>query len=83
VLGCRAGLTITLGFTQDISVPPQYMQTPGSSFDNEAQHWVWQFDGEDMPLETGSTVRFKVREICFATENDGTAEGVLLDDCRR
>jgi DNA-directed RNA polymerase subunit E'/Rpb7 len=74
-LACRDGLTITLGFTQDIRVPPQYMQTPGSSFDENAQQWVWQFDGEDMPLEIGSTLRFKAREICFTTEQSRLTTG--------
>jgi DNA-directed RNA polymerase subunit E'/Rpb7 len=51
------------------------MQTPGSSFDENAQQWVWQFDGEDMPLEIGSTVRFKAREICFTAEQSRITPG--------
>ena len=55
-------------------MPEQYMQTPGSRFDEASQRWVWEYEGEDMPLELGATVRFKVREVLFQ-QPDATAAG--------
>jgi DNA-directed RNA polymerase subunit E'/Rpb7 len=68
--GARSGLTLDLGFSQDVFVPEQYMQTPGSSFDEAAGRWQWQYEEEQMPLDAGAVVRFKVREVSFPRLDD-------------
>ena len=63
-------MTLDLGFTQDVLVPEQYMQTPGSTFDEANARWQWQYEDEQMPLEAGAIVRFKVREVAFPRLDD-------------
>jgi DNA-directed RNA polymerase subunit E'/Rpb7 len=65
VCACRSGISLSLGFTQDVFIPEQYMQSPGSMFEAATQQWVWQYEDEKMALSPGSTVRFKVREVTF------------------
>lgn len=67
-------MSLDLGFTQDVHVPEQYMQTPGSEFQPSQQRWVWHYEGEEMPLDTGATVRFKVREVVFPAFEDAQAK---------
>jgi DNA-directed RNA polymerase III subunit RPC8 len=64
-LSCREGVTVSLGFFQDIFIPEQYMQSPGSMYDASRQAWFWKFDAETLWLDKGEQIRFKVREVRF------------------
>jgi DNA-directed RNA polymerase subunit E'/Rpb7 len=46
------------------------MQTPGSRFDAANERWVWEYEGEELPLDKGATVRFHVREVSFRSLDD-------------
>uniref|UniRef100_A0A7S0HIV8 RNA polymerase III subunit Rpc25 domain-containing protein n=1 Tax=Hanusia phi TaxID=3032 RepID=A0A7S0HIV8_9CRYP len=60
------GLWISLGFFQDIFVPPHFMQD-GSEWDEEHQLWVWKSEHGDAMLDPalGSPVRFRVTNTIF------------------
>jgi len=44
---CRHGITVSLGFTEDVFIPERYMQTPGSMYDATQRSWFWKYDGGD------------------------------------
>lgn len=63
---CRHGITVSLGFTEDVFIPERYMQTPGSMYDATQRSWFWKYDGGDpLWLSADEVVRFKVREVIF------------------
>lgn len=59
---------MTLGFFDDILIPPDALQHP-SRFEEAEQAWVWEYpleDGghHDLFMDTGNVIKFKVtREI--------------------
>lgn len=60
----REGVTITMGFFDDIIVPPTNMQQP-SQFDEKEQLWIWEYETEDggqekMFMDVGEEIRFRV-----------------------
>lgn len=60
---------VTLGFFDDIIIPPKALQVP-SRFDETEQVWIWEYDlgeGEkhDLFMDIGETVRFRVTAECF------------------
>lgn len=64
----REGVHVTLGFFDDILIPPDALQYP-SRFEEAEQAWVWEYpldDGghHDLFMDTGNVIKFKVtREI--------------------
>ncbi|KZC08239.1 DNA-directed RNA polymerase III subunit RPC8 [Dufourea novaeangliae] len=60
---------ITLGFFEDIVIPPNKLQHP-SRFDQMEQAWVWEYDtgdGEkhDLFMDAGEIIRFRVVNESF------------------
>ena len=64
----REGVHVTLGFFDDILIPPEALQHP-SRFEEAEQAWVWEYpleDGEkhDLFMDIGEPIKFRVtREI--------------------
>lgn len=60
---------MSLGFFDDILIPPSGLQHP-SRFDETEQAWVWEYDTEDgskhdLFMDAGETVRFRVTAETF------------------
>ncbi|EZA54895.1 hypothetical protein DMN91_008964 [Ooceraea biroi] len=63
------GVHVTLGFFEDIVIPPHKLQHP-SRFDQMEQAWVWIYkteDGEthDLFMDAGEVIRFRVVKEIF------------------
>lgn len=73
VKSCTAeGVHVTLGFFDDILVPPRCMQ-PGTSFDPTEQSWVWNYgEGGESKLfiDVGELIRFRVLQEHFVETKD-------------
>mmetsp|Transcript_62151 Transcript_62151/g.148254 ORF Transcript_62151/g.148254 Transcript_62151/m.148254 type:complete len:224 (-) Transcript_62151:136-807(-) len=69
------GLRVSLGFFEDVLIPPANLITP-HAFDPSSRQWVWKFTTEsegDNPPETfnyffekGTLIRFRVVSVNFA-----------------
>lgn len=64
----QEGVHVTLGFFDDILIPPSALQHP-SRFDENEQAWVWEYDTDgdkhDLFMDSGETIRFRVTAECF------------------
>ncbi|PNF27787.1 DNA-directed RNA polymerase III subunit RPC8 [Cryptotermes secundus] len=65
----RDGVHVTLGFFDDIIIPPNALQHP-SRFDETEQAWVWEYntgdgDKHDLFMDPGEPVRFRVTAETF------------------
>ncbi|XP_018328574.1 DNA-directed RNA polymerase III subunit RPC8 [Agrilus planipennis] len=65
----QEGVHISLGFFDDILIPPTALQHP-SRFDETEQAWVWQYDmgdgnKHDLFMDAGESIRFKVTAEVF------------------
>ncbi|KAK0168530.1 hypothetical protein PV327_002317 [Microctonus hyperodae] len=70
IRSCSAdGVHVTLGFFEDIIIPPQKLQDP-SRFDQAEQAWIWEYntgDGQkhDLFMDAGEPIRFRVADETF------------------
>lgn len=60
----QEGVHVTLGFFEDIIIPPTALQHP-SRFNETEQAWVWEYDTgdgskHDLFMDAGETIRFRV-----------------------
>lgn len=60
----QEGVHITLGFFDDILIPPTALQHP-SKFNETEQAWVWEYDTgdghkHDLFMDAGDTIKFRV-----------------------
>lgn len=60
---------MTLGFFDDIIIPPRFLQLP-SRFEEAEQAWIWEYateDGgkQDLYMDNGHKIRFRVTEELF------------------
>lgn len=59
----KEGVHVTLGFFEDILIPPEGLQQP-SRFDEKEQVWVWEFDNDgdkhDLFMDPGDKLKFRV-----------------------
>lgn len=65
----REGVHVTLGFFDDILIPPSALQHP-SRFEETEQAWVWEYpvdDGEkhDLFMDIGEPIKFRVSGEIF------------------
>jgi len=64
------GVHVTLGFFDDILIPPEALQYP-SRFDEREQIWIWEYQKEDdeepheMYMDKGESIRFRVTAEIF------------------
>ena len=62
-------MAVTLGFFDDIVIPPEALQHP-YRFDENEQVWVWEYpteegDHHDMYMDIGEEIRFRVTSETF------------------
>ncbi|XP_019516097.1 PREDICTED: DNA-directed RNA polymerase III subunit RPC8 isoform X2 [Hipposideros armiger] len=59
---------VSLGFFDDILIPPESLQQP-AKFDDAEQVWVWEYETEegahDLYMDTGEEIRFRVVDESF------------------
>ncbi|XP_067211893.1 DNA-directed RNA polymerase III subunit RPC8 isoform X2 [Linepithema humile] len=77
------GVHVTLGFFEDIIIPPHKLQHP-SRFDQMEQAWVWIYktaDGEthDLFMDQGEEIRFRVVKEIFKETPLPTAPNASRD----
>ncbi|CAH1178932.1 unnamed protein product [Phaedon cochleariae] len=65
----QEGVHVTLGFFEDIVIPPTALQHP-SRFDENEQAWVWEYDTgdgnkHDLFMDAGEIIRFRVTAETF------------------
>lgn len=64
----KDGVHVTLGFFDDIVVPPANLQHP-SRFDETEQVWIWEFDNDgdkhDLFMDPGEKIKFRVTSEMF------------------
>ncbi|XP_013775655.1 DNA-directed RNA polymerase III subunit RPC8-like [Limulus polyphemus] len=80
----RDGVYVSLGFFDDILIPPDSLQHP-SRFDETEQVWIWEYqtdDGKhDMFMDPGEAIRFRVVDETFVdTSPSGPEMGDLSEN---
>ncbi|KAJ8944742.1 hypothetical protein NQ314_009395 [Rhamnusium bicolor] len=65
----QEGVHVTLGFFDDILIPPSALQHP-SKFNETEQAWVWEYDTgdgskHDLFMDAGESIRFRVTAEMF------------------
>ncbi|XP_044270866.1 DNA-directed RNA polymerase III subunit RPC8 isoform X2 [Tribolium madens] len=65
----QEGVHVTLGFFDDILIPPSALQHP-SKFNETEQAWVWEYDTgdgckHDLFMDAGETIKFRVTAEFF------------------
>uniref|UniRef100_A0A7M4FQ97 DNA-directed RNA polymerase subunit n=1 Tax=Crocodylus porosus TaxID=8502 RepID=A0A7M4FQ97_CROPO len=62
------GVHVSLGFFDDIIIPPESLQQP-TKFDEAEQVWVWEYETEegahDLYMDIGEEIRFRVVDETF------------------
>ncbi|XP_044758723.1 DNA-directed RNA polymerase III subunit RPC8 [Coccinella septempunctata] len=78
----REGIHVTLGFFDDIHIPPKYIPYP-SRFSEDDQAWIWEYvtaegDKHDLYIDTDDNIRFRVIEETFV-DTTPTTEGTATE----
>lgn len=65
----QEGVHVTLGFFDDVLIPPSALQHP-SRFNETEQAWVWEYDAgdgnkHDLFMDAGETIKFRVTAETF------------------
>ncbi|XP_030757786.1 DNA-directed RNA polymerase III subunit RPC8 [Sitophilus oryzae] len=65
----QEGVHVTMGFFDDILIPPSALQHP-SKFNETEQAWVWEYDTgdgskHDLFMDSGESIRFRVTAEIF------------------
>ncbi|KAM6957088.1 DNA-directed RNA polymerase III subunit RPC8 [Aplochiton taeniatus] len=64
----QEGVYVSLGFFDDILIPPESLQQP-AKFDEAEQVWVWEYDTDegahDLYMDQGEEIRFRVTDEVF------------------
>eukprot|EP00035_Acanthoeca_spectabilis_P040436 m.69901 g.69901 ORF g.69901 m.69901 type:complete len:198 (+) comp9988_c0_seq1:427-1020(+) len=68
------GLFVTMGFFEDIIVPPTEMQ-PDTYFDTKEQLWVWKYGDADLFMEIDEVIHFRVVRDVFNDITPGATVG--------
>ncbi|ORX85363.1 hypothetical protein K493DRAFT_331631 [Basidiobolus meristosporus CBS 931.73] len=58
------GVRVSLGFFDDILIPPALLQE-STEFDQNEQVWVWRFDGNELFMDIDETIRLRVIDEMF------------------
>eukprot|EP00037_Helgoeca_nana_P008756 m.77637 g.77637 ORF g.77637 m.77637 type:complete len:198 (-) comp19121_c0_seq1:114-707(-) len=66
------GLFVTMGFFEDIVVPPTEMQ-PDTHFDAKEQLWVWKYGDAELFMEIDEVIHFRVVRGDFHDITPGAA----------
>ncbi|XP_061830478.1 DNA-directed RNA polymerase III subunit RPC8 [Nerophis lumbriciformis] len=64
----QEGVHVTMGFFDDILIPPESLQQP-TKFDEAEQVWMWEYETEegahDLYMDPGEEIRFRVADELF------------------
>ncbi|KAJ8251608.1 hypothetical protein GJAV_G00223170 [Gymnothorax javanicus] len=64
----QEGVHVSLGFFDDIIIPPESLQQP-AKFDEAEQVWVWEYETDegahDLYMDQGEEIRFRVMDQVF------------------
>lgn len=66
----EAGLKISLGFFDDILVPPHFL-FPGTIWDSDEKTWIWKTPDSDLFLDVDEVVRIRIEEEEFVDITPG------------
>ncbi|KAJ1980218.1 DNA-directed RNA polymerase III complex subunit Rpc25 [Dimargaris xerosporica] len=58
------GVHVSLGFFEDVLIPPLLLPDH-SEFDAQEQAWVWKYEGNELFIDNGESIRFRVVEELF------------------
>jgi DNA-directed RNA polymerase III subunit RPC8 len=72
----QTGISVSLGFFDDIIIPPGLMPE-GCRWDAHERVWVWSFDGNDMFVDPEEPIRIRILSEVF-TETAPTPKEVLI-----
>uniref|UniRef100_H3CH93 DNA-directed RNA polymerase subunit n=1 Tax=Tetraodon nigroviridis TaxID=99883 RepID=H3CH93_TETNG len=83
----QEGVHVTMGFFDDILIPPESLQQPANRSDEAEQVWVWEYETDegahDLYMDQGEEIRFRVTDEVFvdtsptgpsAAETDAAAQ---------
>uniref|UniRef100_A0A8C6ME42 DNA-directed RNA polymerase subunit n=1 Tax=Nothobranchius furzeri TaxID=105023 RepID=A0A8C6ME42_NOTFU len=78
----QEGVHVTMGFFDDILIPPESLQQP-AKFDEAEQVWVWEYEtdegGHDLYMDQGEEIRFRVADQVFV-DTSPTGPAVAASD---
>ncbi|KAJ3600194.1 hypothetical protein NHX12_031180, partial [Muraenolepis orangiensis] len=64
----QEGVYVTMGFFDDILIPPESLQQP-AKFDETEQVWLWEYETDegahDLYMDQGEEIRFRVTDEVF------------------
>ncbi|XP_077476166.1 DNA-directed RNA polymerase III subunit RPC8 [Stigmatopora argus] len=64
----QEGVHVTMGFFDDILIPPESLQQP-TKFDEAEQVWLWEYETDegahDLYMDQGEEIRFRVSDELF------------------
>ncbi|XP_061703140.1 DNA-directed RNA polymerase III subunit RPC8 isoform X2 [Syngnathoides biaculeatus] len=64
----QEGVHVTMGFFDDILIPPESLQQP-TKFDEAEQVWLWEYETDegahDLYMDQGEEIRFRVADEIF------------------
>uniref|UniRef100_A0A3P8V8K9 DNA-directed RNA polymerase subunit n=1 Tax=Cynoglossus semilaevis TaxID=244447 RepID=A0A3P8V8K9_CYNSE len=64
----QEGVHVTMGFFDDILIPPESLQQP-AKFDEAEQVWLWEYETDegahDLYMDQGEEIRFRVTDEVF------------------
>ncbi|KAF7653258.1 hypothetical protein LDENG_00085530 [Lucifuga dentata] len=64
----QEGVYVTMGFFDDILIPPESLQQP-AKFDEAEQVWLWEYETDggahDLYMDQGEEIRFRVMDEVF------------------
>jgi DNA-directed RNA polymerase III subunit RPC8 len=60
----QKGLRIDMKFFDDIYIPPPYLMD-NSEFNRDEGVWVWNYEGQELFMDPGSWIRFRVEQNQF------------------
>ncbi|KAI8818955.1 RNA polymerase III subunit Rpc25-domain-containing protein [Fimicolochytrium jonesii] len=55
----KHGVRVSMEFFGDITIPPAFLQA-GTEFDETEGVWVWRYDGNDLYMDKGEKIRFRM-----------------------
>lgn len=71
------GIRVSLGFFDDILVPPTLMHSESTSFDGAEQVWSWNYNDTKLYLDAGEVIRVRVTSEIF-TESPPVLKDSLM-----
>ncbi|XP_077590068.1 DNA-directed RNA polymerase III subunit RPC8 [Stigmatopora nigra] len=76
----QEGVHVTMGFFDDILIPPESLQQP-TKFDEAEQVWLWEYETDegahDLYMDQGEEIRFRVSDELFL---DTSPTGPKIDE---